>query len=425
MAIKIISHATSDVGRVRASNQDSGYAGLNLFFVADGMGGHAGGDIASALVTQRVAQLDEQFTDPEAAAKGLVETIWSANGVLASAVEEHSELAGMGTTFSGLTVVGDQMVIAHIGDSRIYLARDGHVHQITVDHTFVQRLVDTGRITPEEALVHPRRSVLMRVLGDQEARPQIDTQVVGTQPGDRWLLCSDGLSGYVPDDIVNRILTSRIEASEAAELLVGETLEHGAPDNVTVVVLDVVGAATQTDFTPSPRFVGSGANEVVIEERKGRKVLRIFNTKILDDIIGRGFQDAEFLPGTEEYLEQILLETRSRIRWRRIRQLATIGALLALVVALLTAAYHYTQTRFYVTEKDGYIAIYQGIREELGPFKFNHLVEKTDYRVTDLTDYWSSVVADGTVTADSLTSAENTVEYIVSQSLNAGSEVTP
>ena len=423
MAIKTISHAISDVGRVRASNQDSGYAGVNLFFVADGMGGHAGGDIASALVAQRVAQIDEQFTDVEAAKRAMVDTIWNANGVLASAVEEHSELAGMGTTFSGLTVVGDQMVIAHIGDSRVYLVRDGHVTQITSDHTFVQRLVDTGRITPEEALVHPRRSVLMRVLGDQEARPEIDTLVVGTQPGDRWMLCSDGLCGYVPDDITNRILTSRVEASEAAELLIGETLEHGAPDNVTVIVLDVVGATTQTDFVATPRFVGSGANEVVIEERKGRKILRIFNTKILDDIIGRGFQDAEFLPGTEEYLEQILLETRSRIRWRRIRQLATIVVLLGLGVALLGAAYSYTQTRYYVTEKDGYIAIYQGIREELGPFKFNHLIEKTEYRVADLTDYWSSLVSEGSVTADSLANAEATVKLIVEQSTT--SQVTP
>ena len=425
MAIKTISHALSDIGRVRASNQDSGYAGLNLFFVADGMGGHAGGDIASALVSQRVALLDEQFTDPEVAAESLKQTIWEANGILASSVEEHQELAGMGTTFSGLTVVGEQVVIGHIGDSRIYLVRDGHVQQITRDHTFVQRLVDTGRITAEEALVHPRRSVLMRVLGDQEARPEIDSMVIGTQPGDRWLLCSDGLSGYIPEDLLYRILASKVSAEEAAELLVGETLEHGAPDNVTVVVVDVVGAGTSSDFVATPRFVGSGANEVIIEERKGRKVLRIFNTKILDDIIGRGFQDAQFLPGTEEYLEQILLETRSRIRWRRIRQLATVVALLALIGALLTAAINYTQTRFFISESNGNIAIYQGIREELGPFKFNHVVERTEYRVADLTDYWSAVVEAGSVSVDSFESAEEKVAFIVLQSASAGGAVTP
>ncbi len=425
MAIKTISHAISDVGRVRTSNQDSGYAGLNLFFVADGMGGHAGGDIASALVAQRVARLDEQFTDVSAARDSLRETIWDANGILAASVEEHAELAGMGTTFSGLTIVGDQVVVAHIGDSRIYLVRDGHVEQITHDHTFVQRLVDTGRITPEEALVHPRRSVLMRVLGDQEARPEIDSLVIGTQPGDRWMLCSDGLSGYVPDDLVNRILTSRVEPSEAAELLVGETLEHGAPDNVTVVVVDVLGATAPSDFIATPRFVGSGANEVVIEERKGRKVLRIFNTKIIDDILGRGFQDAQFLPGTEEYLEQILLETRSRIRWRRIRQVATLAVLVALVVALVTAAINYTQTRYYIADQDGYVAIFQGIREELGPFKFNHVVEMTNYRVDDLTDYWSTMVESGAVSVDSLESAEQKVSFIVLQSNSAGGTVTP
>lgn len=422
MPIKTVSHALSDVGRVRSSNQDSGYAGLNLFFVADGMGGHAGGDIASALVAQHVAQLDEQFTDADSAAKALNETIWAANDVLAAAVQEHPDLAGMGTTFSGLTVVGDQMVIAHIGDSRVYLVRDGHVKQVTVDHTFVQRLVDTGRITPEEALVHPRRSVLMRVLGEQEARPAIDSIVMDALPGDRWLLCSDGLSGYVPDDIVNQILTSKIPADEAAELLVGETLEHGAPDNVTVVVVDVIGSAVPTDFEPTKRFVGSGANEVVIDDRKGRKGLRIFNTKILDDIIGRGYQEAEFLPGTEEYLEQILLETRSRIRWRRIRQLLTLAALIALVASLATAAYNYTQTRYYVSESNGYIAIYQGIHEELGPFKFNRVLEVTDYRLDTLSDYWQAVV-EKSVSTDSLESAKQTVESIVERS--AASEVVP
>ena len=264
-------------------------------------------------------------------------------------------------------------------------------------------------------------AALMRVLGDQEARPAIDTMVVGTQPGDRWLLCSDGLCGYVPDVIINQILTSRVEASEAAELLVGETLEHGAPDNVTVVVLDVLPATAQIDFVATPRFVGSGANEVVIEERKGRKSLRIFNTKIIDDIIGRGFQDAEFLPGTEEYLEQILLETRSRIRWRRIRQVATIAALLGVVATALGVGYGYTQTRYYLAEKNGFVVIYKGIREELGPFKFNHLVETTNHRVADLSDYWGSMVSDGQLTADSLGAAEQQVQIIVDQS----GQVTP
>ena len=277
MAIKTLSYAGSDIGRVRSSNQDSGYAGYNLFFVADGMGGHAGGDIASALCAQRIARADERYPDAETAGKALKDIIWEANSVLAATVAEHPELAGMGTTFSGIIFTGDKVTIGHVGDSRIYLARDGVVKQMTKDHTFVQRLVDTGRITEAEALVHPRRSVLMRVLGDVEEFPEVDLETIETKPGDRWLLCSDGLSGFVPPDISDRILLSKIEASEATELLIGEALEFGAPDNVTVVVVDVVNSSLKTDFTPSAKFVGSSANEIVIDERKGRRFLKVLN----------------------------------------------------------------------------------------------------------------------------------------------------
>ena len=166
MALKTISYAASDVGKIRSSNQDSGYAGVNLFFVADGMGGHAGGDIASALAAQHVALADEPAESAQVAEQRLIDFIWQANEKLGVSVAEHSDLAGMGTTFSGILVHGTKVSIGHIGDSRVYLARDGIVKQITSDHTFVQRLVDTGRISEEEALVHPRRSVLMRVLGD-------------------------------------------------------------------------------------------------------------------------------------------------------------------------------------------------------------------------------------------------------------------
>ena len=127
MAIKTLSYAGSDIGRVRSSNQDSGYAGYNLFFVADGMGGHAGGDIASALCAQRIAQMDDIYASPQEATRALVENIWAANTVLAETVKEHTELSGMGTTFSGLIFTGDQVTIGHVGDSRIYLARDGKV----------------------------------------------------------------------------------------------------------------------------------------------------------------------------------------------------------------------------------------------------------------------------------------------------------
>jgi PPM family protein phosphatase len=388
MAIKTISYAASDIGRVRSSNQDSGYAGFNLFFVADGMGGHAGGDIASALVAQRVAQADAIYDSPEKAGEILRETIWQANTVLRESCKEHPELSGMGTTFSGMIIVGDKATIAHIGDSRIYRARDGEVKQITSDHTFVQRLVETGRITAEEALVHPRRSVLMRVLGDMEEFPEIDIETYDVLPGDRWMMCSDGLSGPVPESVMDRLMLSKIDSYEATELLVGEALEFGAPDNVTVVVVDIVNAKNQTDFVPSARFVGSGANDVVIDDRKGRRILKILNPLNLPDIILRRTEDpTDYVPESDEYLEKILRETRTTIRWRYVRQLATVVLIFAAVAAGVIGIYNWSQDRYYVADNGGYVTIYKGIKESLGPLKFSSVYQTTTLKLADLPEY--------------------------------------
>ena len=166
--------AVSHVGRVRSNNQDSGFIGEHIYGVADGMGGHAGGDVASSITVKFLSKQESQFDTVEAAEAGLSELLQDANEMILSAVAEHSELKGMGTTADLITQVGDQMVIGHIGDSRVYRFHHGKLTQVTTDHTFVQRLVDAGRITPEEALVHPRRSVLMRVLGDVDlSRPGV------------------------------------------------------------------------------------------------------------------------------------------------------------------------------------------------------------------------------------------------------------
>jgi protein phosphatase len=218
LAIKTVSFAASDIGRVRSSNQDSGYAGVNLFFVADGMGGHAGGDIASAIASQHIALADEPLETSSEAEQKLIDYIYQAKQKIDASVKQHPAITGMGTTLSALMVTGTKVTIAHIGDSRIYLARDGVVKQITSDHTFVQRLVDTGRITEEEAITHPRRSVLMRVLGDIEQFPEVDIDTYETKPGDRWMACSDGLSGVVPNQLMENILLSKVDVQEACEL---------------------------------------------------------------------------------------------------------------------------------------------------------------------------------------------------------------
>ena len=405
LAMQLEAAGDSNIGRTRASNQDSGYRGYNLFFVADGMGGHAGGDIASAIVTHRVAQVDLIFDSPDEAAEAMRAAMIAANRKLSQTVEEHGELAGMGTTFSGLMLAGGKMAIAHIGDSRIYMARAGKVKQITKDHTFVQRLVDTGRITPEEALTHPRRSVLMRVLGDVEDAPEIDLMTLGTKPGDRWLLCSDGLSGVVPDDVVNRILTENGSPADACELLVYEALEHGAPDNVTVVIVDVKSVAHLSTSNNEVEFLGSAANDVVVENSKDRRFLRLLNPRNLSEAFGINQDPAAFLPESEEYLELILRQTKSRMRRHRIRQLLGFVLTLMLIAGGLFAAYSYTQTRYYIGESSsGNVAIFKGIHESFGSLKFSEVYRETTTKVADLT-LVQQVEVRRTISADSLVDA--------------------
>jgi protein phosphatase len=411
LSIKTVSFAASDVGKVRSSNQDSGYAGINLFFVADGMGGHAGGDIASAITSQHVATADEPVDSSEQAEQKLIDYIYQANQKLSESVAEHPEIAGMGTTFSGIMLTGTRVSIAHIGDSRIYLARDGVVKQITSDHTFVQRLVDTGRITEEEALIHPRRSVLMRVLGDVEQFPEIDVETFETKPGDRWLVCSDGLSGVVPTDLMNNILLSTKTVKEATELLVGEALEFGAPDNVTVVLLDVLEAKAEIEYSPAKTFVGSAANEIVIEERRGRRILRLLNPLTLIEILQKPEDPSSFAPESEELLEKILRETRGRIRNRRIRQIATYLLIIGIAGYGLFLGYEYTQTRFFVGVNDGVVVIYKGIREDLGPFKFSTVYEVSNISVDSLTDFQREAL-ERSIAADDLEDARRIMEQL-------------
>ncbi len=411
MAIKTISYAASDIGKHRSSNQDSGYSGYQLFFVADGMGGHAGGDIASAITSQRVALTDSKYDTVEEAIESLKAGVIEANSMLTGTVVEHPELQGMGTTFSGLLVHGSQIITAHIGDSRIYRMRSGQVEQITKDHTFVQKLVDLGRITEEEALVHPRRSVLMRVLGDVQGDPELDIALYDALPGDRWMVCSDGLSGVVPDDVMANILASSVPTEEAAELLVGEALEHGAPDNVTVVITDIVRPTVQADFEPGAHFVGSADHEVIIEERKGGKILRLFNPMSLLELLQSPEDPAKYAPESEELLEKILAETQRKLRWRGVRMILGWLLFAGILVGLGFGAYQYTQTRYYVDVFDGQVTIYQGIREQLGPWKFSSPYFVSEINLEDLSQFQQTLI-ERSISAESLEEAQRILDQL-------------
>jgi protein phosphatase len=411
LAIKTISYAASDIGKHRSSNQDSGYSGYQLFFVADGMGGHAGGDIASAITSQRVALTDSKYDSVEEAIETLKAGVLEANSMLTGTVIEHPELQGMGTTFSGLLVHGTQIITAHIGDSRIYRVRAGEVAQITKDHSFVQKLVDLGRITDAEALVHPRRSVLMRVLGDVQGDPELDIALHDALPGDRWMICSDGLSGVVPDEMMAKILASKIPTEEAAELLVGEALEHGAPDNVTVVITDIVRPTVQADFEPGAHFVGSADHEVVIEERKGGKILRLFNPLSLLELLQSPEDPAQYAPESEELLEKILAETRRKLRWRAVRITALWLLFAGVVVGIIFGAYQYTQTRYFVDVFEGQVTVFQGINEQLGPLNFSspHLISTIN--IEDLPQFQQTLI-ERSISVESLDEAIRLIEQL-------------
>lgn len=228
--------ARSDRGLVRSNNEDSVYAGPRLLALADGMGGHAAGEVASQLVIEALAHLDEDEPGEDLLYK-LDNAMRVGNAAIADQVEEEPELDGMGTTLTALLFAGRKVGLIHIGDSRGYLLRAGELTQITRDDTFVQSLVDEGRITPEQAHTHPQRSLIMRALTGNEIDPTLIMREA--QAGDRYLLCSDGLSDVVTDETLANALHEG-GPDECADRLIELALRGGGPDNVTVVVADVI-----------------------------------------------------------------------------------------------------------------------------------------------------------------------------------------
>ncbi|WAC52072.1 PP2C family protein-serine/threonine phosphatase [Frigoribacterium sp. SL97] len=407
------SAALSNVGKIRSNNQDSGYAGTQLFVVADGMGGHAGGDVASAIAIRRIRETDRVYTSPGDAEFALQSSLIAANQLLAETVFEHQELTGMGTTVSAMLRVGDSMAIAHIGDSRIYLFRQGELSQITADHTFVQRLVDSGRITPEEAAVHPRRSVLMRVLGDVDAAPEIDTATLGTQPGDRWLICSDGLSSYLAEERIKKAMAMGLDAEQTARRLVKETLDHGAPDNVTVVIVDVDESGDSA--LDEPVTVGSAAAPLSFDSDAGRKQLRLPTILLHPLKVATTPEDSHFEPESDEYLAELIAEDKRRRRRRRITWLTALVVAIAALVAGLVLTYQWTQDHYYVGEERGTVVIYKGVQQSLGPIGLSSVYETTDVQVDDLPNYTQTTVED-TINAGSLADARAIVERLADAS---------
>lgn len=391
--------ARSDVGLVRSNNQDSGYAGSHLVAVADGMGGHAGGDVASSIAIGRLAQLDSETPATEIVA-ALEEAILDANQAILRRAREEPQLAGLGTTVTALLRAEGKFALAHIGDSRAYLLRDGEATQITKDHSFVQRLLDEGRLTPEEAERHPQRSVLMRVLGDVDSEPELDLSLRPARVGDRWMLCSDGLSGLVSLETIERTLVKIEDPGECADALIELALKGGGPDNITCVIADVV----DLDDLPkgvdapstSPEIVGSAA-------RSRNRPTSASGPAAKAAALTRPERDVPF--DDEDFSED---ELPRRSRWPAL----VVAALIAAVIAGgLWAGYAWTQTQYYVAARDGRVVVYQGVSQDLGPIGLSHEVEQTDVLVSDLSSVTRGQV-DETLPASDRAGADQIVDRL-------------
>jgi protein phosphatase len=232
----------SDVGLLREGNEDSAYAGPNLLVIADGMGGHAAGEVASAVAVAAIAPLDHQNLHESAEMlSALAAAVAAASDTLRDMTVADPSTEGMGTTLTAMLWSGAQVAMCHIGDSRAYLLRDGDFFQITRDHTLVQSLVDEGRLSPAAAATHPQRSLVMRALqSSTDAEPDLGMREALI--GDRYLLCSDGLSDVVTEQTLHKTLLSYADPEQAVLQLIDLAIRSGGPDNITCIVADVVRA---------------------------------------------------------------------------------------------------------------------------------------------------------------------------------------
>lgn len=370
--------ARSDIGLVRKNNQDSGYAGPHLLVVADGMGGHAGGDIASSLAIREMAPLDSVPPGPHAQDL-LRDSILDAHQRLLERVDEDPRLTGMGTTVTALLRTGDRITLAHIGDSRAYLLRNRELVQLTHDHTFVQTLVDDGRLTPAEAEHHPQRSVLMRVLSDVIDDVEPDLFELDPRLGDRYLLCSDGLSGVVSADTLLETLSVGQDPGPTCDTLIALARRAGGPDNITCIVIDVMPPSLGT--TTGPEVVGSASSQPLPPTRpRGTSAAE----RAADLTFGLDTVPDDDVAPTAETPVILRVPAPKKGRMLAIRLIGGAMAL-ALVAAGAWTAYNQVQQRYYLADADGVVAVYQGVPQSLGPVKLSQEDRRSTTEVTDLT----------------------------------------
>ena len=396
--------ARSDIGLRRPGNEDSGFADNHLLIVADGMGGHAAGELASAMAVATFAEISDEDVPLDEVLEHLAGCVDVLSERIGDVVAKDPANQGMGTTLTGLAYLGDRMAVVHVGDSRAYLLRDGALDQITRDHTYVQSLVDAGEITAEEATRHPRRNLLNRAV-DGIHTVDADLSMRETRPGDRYLLCTDGLSGVVPDDQLADVLRTDADPTGAVTRLVDMALEAGAPDNVTVVVADV--RAAEGSAPQEPVVVGA-AGEPQNRARLPNVPWPVDEQLNPDNPQPRGARPSLDALAVEPEPEPVPPPTGHR-RTRRVvfGIVAALICLLALVGALLV---WWLTSQWYVAESDGRVAVFHGVPGTLGPIPLQQLDEQTDLAVATLPNYDQTRLTSGIITTSAAQASEVVAE---------------
>ncbi len=447
MSLTLHYAARSDRGLIREANEDSLYAGPRLLAVADGMGGMAAGEVASNIVIAALETLDTDAPSADLIAE-FRSAVNVANQQLRDAVKSNNALEGMGTTLTAMLFSGTRIAVGHVGDSRAYVWRDDELSQITRDDTYVQMLVDEGRITADEATTHPQRSLLTRALDGRDVEPEFSIREALV--GDRYLLCSDGLSGVVsPETIADALQLG--DPVEATERLIALALRGGGPDNVTCVVADIVATPMGSG---EPIVAGAAAHDrgrtdsATADSAAGRAALArtAAAASAVDDAPGAdddgveqaagaasaptdGATDSEATGSSDDSSHERPKATDSasgdaRGRQRRLVRICVVIAVIALIVlGTGYAGWRYTQQQYYVGPTgpagdgdDRRIAIHRGVSGSILGIEFSSVVERTDLRLSDLPQVQRRDVAN-LVNADSRAQAREIVDRLDDQLL--------
>jgi serine/threonine protein phosphatase PrpC len=415
--------AISDVGRVRKDNQDSGYVGPHLVAVCDGVGGAARGDIASSTAIAQLRKLEDNPPGPDTSESDLLglvsNALHRAHDRIAELVDENPTLNGTSTTATIALFDGERIGLGHVGDSRAYLFRDGEISQLTTDHTFVQTLIDEGRITEAEARVHPHRNLILRAVdGLHDLEP--DLFVLEARTGDRLLLCSDGASGVLDAGRLADILSSGSPDYAAVEL-VRASLEAGSSDNVTCLVADVVEGSPD-DVAAKPLLVGAAA-DMRARRARGAKAAprsgtlfrghRAGDTGELEPVRAEIPDEVGFAISNDPIQdpEAVRYAPRAPGRYAWLSRLLAVAMVVGVLWLLAAAAWSWSQDQYFVGEQDGTVVVYRGIDNSLPGIDLSHPYETTNVTLDRLSEFEADKVREG-IDASSLANARDTVESL-------------